>query len=121
MKLLHSSFIFALLVLISPVLSACQTAATTIAAPPEPTQLPTAIVAAAPTVSAIVPTNMPTLPPVEITPTALPPPPTPTLQPSGPGGLPFPLRTGRLEFGVAAHLFYTNRAAPLIKARDAGI
>jgi hypothetical protein len=110
----------ALLVLASPVLSACQTAETISAAPPAPTRLPTAIVAAAPTASAVVPTDMPTLPPVEITPTALPPPPTPTLQPSGPGGLAFPLRTGRLEFGVAAHLFYTNRDAPLIKARDAG-
>ena len=120
MKLLHSSFILVLLVLVSPVLSACQTVVTTSAAPPQPTQLPTAIVASAPTADAVVPTSMPTLPPVEITPPALPPPPTPTLQPSGPGGLPFPQRTGRLEFGVAAHLFYTNRDAPLIKARDAG-
>jgi hypothetical protein len=53
-------------------------------------------------------------------PTPLPQPPTPTTQPSGPGGLAFPLKNDRLNFGVAAHLFYTDRDAPLSMARDAG-
>ena len=44
------------------------------------------------------------------TPTAIPtstPAPTATPQPTGPGGLAFPLKTAELHFGVAAHLFYT--------------
>jgi hypothetical protein len=55
------------------------------------------------------------------TPTATPAPPTPTTQPFGPGGLPFPLKTNRLEFGTAAHLFYTDRDTPLTLAHDAGM
>lgn len=53
-------------------------------------------------------------------PTPLPQPPTPTSRPAGPGGLPFPLKTDRLNVGVAAHLFYTDRDTPLAMARDAG-
>jgi hypothetical protein len=53
-------------------------------------------------------------------PTPLPQPPTPTTQPTGPGGLAFPLKTDKLNFGVAAHLFYTDRDTPLQAARDAG-
>jgi hypothetical protein len=53
------------------------------------------------------PTPLPTVPPV----------PLPAV---GPGGLPFPLRTGRLELGVHAHLFWTNRSVPLQLARDGG-
>lgn len=54
-------------------------------------------------------------------PTPLPQAPTPTLQAVGPGGLPFPLRSTRLEFGAAAHLFYTDRGPPLRLARDANL
>jgi hypothetical protein len=43
--------------------------------------------------------------------------PTPRL---GPGGLPYPLTTSELQFGVAAHLFYTNRSLPLLRAQEAG-
>lgn len=53
-------------------------------------------------------------------PTPLPEPPTPTMQSVGPGGLPFPPRTPQLEFGAHAHLFWTNKAAPLTMARGAG-
>ncbi|HET9222796.1 MAG TPA: hypothetical protein VFO07_09850 [Roseiflexaceae bacterium] len=79
--------------------------------------LPTVTVTASPTAQ---PTA--TRPPTATTPptaTATPAPPTPTTQPIGPGGLAFPLRTSRLEFGAAAHLFYTNRDTPLTLARDA--
>ncbi|MFO7169448.1 MAG: hypothetical protein DIU80_015595 [Chloroflexota bacterium] len=62
-------------------------------------------------------TPTPTIPPL---PTPLPPPAWPEYQATGPGGLPFPLRTERLEFGVHAHLFWTNRSTPLIRARDGG-
>ncbi|HEX9373102.1 MAG TPA: hypothetical protein VF897_18965, partial [Roseiflexaceae bacterium] len=55
------------------------------------------------------PTAAPTATPAA-TPTAEP---TATPAPVGPGGLPFPLKTGALQFGVAAHLFYTNRSLPL--------
>lgn len=64
------------------------------------------------------PTPEPTATPPVVTPLVIPP--TPTTQPAGPGDLPFPLKTERLEFGAAAHLFYTNRSAPLAAARDAG-
>lgn len=63
----------------------------------------------------VFPTATPTVTPVA-TATPLP---TPT-QSVGPGGLPFPLKTQELEYGLAAHLFYTNRDAALIKARDLG-
>jgi hypothetical protein len=72
------------------------------------------------------PTGMPQLPIAGVPtptflpyPTPLPQPPTPTTMPIGPGGMAFPLRNDQLEFGVAAHLFYVNRDAALIKARDA--
>jgi hypothetical protein len=38
----------------------------------------------------------------------------------GPGGLAYPLTTSELEFGVAAHLFYTSRSLPLRRAQEAG-
>ncbi len=90
--------------------------------------LPTAAVAATPAAPGQVrPARMPPLatPPQPTPtflpyPTPLPQPPTPTTQPSGPGGLAFPLKTDRLNFGVAAHLFYTDRDTPLALARDAG-
>jgi polysaccharide biosynthesis protein PslG len=94
----------------------------------DPATMPTAAVryTAAPT-ARIAPTGMPALPaagdPTSTVipyPTPLPQPPTPTTMPQGPGGLPFPLKTERLEFGVAAHLFYTDRDTPLAMARDGG-
>ncbi len=66
--------------------------------------------------------QMPTMPAlamatsVAVPPTAAP---APTIQPIGPGGLPFP-PTSELQYGVQAHLFYTNRYTPLRLARDAG-
>jgi hypothetical protein len=118
-----------LLILVAPLL-------TTFADPPAqantpaPTAgLPTAAVAAstppdrtvliAPTGKPALPTSVPTATALPY-PTPLPQPPTPTTMPAGPGGLPFPLKGERLEFGVAAHLFYVNRDAPLSRARDAG-
>lgn len=74
------------------------------------TPTPTATATLTPTPSAT-PTLTPTVIP---TATATP---TPVL---GPGGLPFPLKTADLQFGVAAHLFYTNRALPLRRASEAG-
>ncbi|MCS6840626.1 MAG: cellulase family glycosylhydrolase [Roseiflexus sp.] len=62
-------------------------------------------------------TPSPTLQPI---PTPLPTPIPPTLQPLGPGGMPHPLRVRRLQFGVHAHLFWTDRATPLRLAKDAG-
>jgi GH35 family endo-1,4-beta-xylanase len=80
-----------------PTVTAAPTASET------PTPPPTAT--AAPTASA---TPSPTQPP------------TATAAPLGPGGLPFPLKTNALEYGVAAHLFYTSRALPLQRAGEAG-
>jgi polysaccharide biosynthesis protein PslG len=82
----------------------------------------------------VVPSGMPALPTAYLTPTPpfapiptplptatpTPAPPTPTTQPVGPGGLPFPLKTDRLNFGAAAHLFYTDRDTPLAMAHDGG-
>ncbi len=89
--------------------------------PPTLAPSPTAAPTASPTTP---PTATPTATPEPTaTPTATPEPtatPTATPQPLGPGGLPYPLKTGELEFGVAAHLFYTNRALPLQRAGEAG-
>jgi hypothetical protein len=95
----------------------------------QPALLPTADVHMRAAAATVVPRGMPSLPTATATatplatatPTATPLPPTPTTQPTGPGGLPFPLKTEQLEFGAAAHLFYTDRDAPLVKARDLGI
>ena len=81
--------------------------------------LPTAVVRQPAQAVTVVPEQMPTLPALSATPT-VPPAPTPTIQPTGPGGQPFPLKTQRLEFGAAAHLFYTPRYTPLVMAHDAG-
>ena len=89
------------------------------AAAQEARPLPTAALQVPPTPSAIVAAQLPVLPAKPYAPTPLPAP-TPTIQPNGPGGLAHPLRTERLEFGAAAHLFYTPRWTPLVMARDAG-
>ncbi len=54
--------------------------------------------------------------------TAVAPTPLPTVAPprDGPGGLPYPLTLTRLNFGVVGHLYYTDRATALRKAREAG-
>ena len=112
-----------LLALIVPALVACSSAPTSSAA-----ALPTAAVHA-PTAQAVVaPTGLPPIansalptPTFLPYPTPLPQPPTPTMQPAGPGGLAFPLKNDKLNFGVAAHLFYTDRDTPLAMARDAGM
>jgi hypothetical protein len=71
------------------------------------------------------PTSTPIVPSATLPPTATSLPestPTPTLTPApvGPGGLPYPLKTATLQFGVAAHLFYVNRALPLRRTNQAG-
>jgi len=114
---------FALLVIL--VLSGgCQAAPAPRTAPPAATvaaQQPSAApLATAPATATARPTA--TAEPTA-TPTATPtttPAPTATPQPVGPGGLPFPLKTAALQFGVAAHLFYTSRALPLKRANEAG-
>jgi hypothetical protein len=80
------------------------------AAPP-PSATPTLAPSATPSPT-VVPTAAPSPTPTET--------PTPTPQPLGPGGLPYPLKTGALEYGVAAHLFYTSRTLPLQRASEAG-
>jgi hypothetical protein len=131
MKLL-SSRLAALLVLLSltaPLLAACSGDSQAAVAAPVVVTLPTAAVVrpAATAAAAVVPARMPQLanpsaptPTFLPIPTPLPQPPTPTTQPTGPGGLAFPLKTDKLNFGVAAHLFYTDRDTPLQAAHDAG-
>ncbi len=116
-----------LLTLLLTILVACSPPAP--AAAPQAGPLPTAAIGGIrPTRAVVMPESMPpivsperTIEPTQLPiPTPLPQPPTPTLRPVGPGSLPFPLRTERLEFGIAAHLFYTDRYTPLSMARDAG-
>ncbi len=99
---------------------------TAILAPTQTTLPPTATLA--PTQTALPPTATlaptPTFTPVATmmpthTPTATPAP-TATARPLGPGGLPFPLKTTKLQFGIAAHLFYTDRTLPLRRTNEAG-
>ena len=99
--------------------AAAPTSAAAMIVPQGMPNLPTVTVTASPTAKPT-PTRQPTATPPP-TATATPAPPTPTTQPFGPGGLPFPLKTNRLEFGAAAHLFYTDRDTPLTLARDAGL
>src|SRR5689334_7240831 len=92
-------------------------AATTAAQPsPAPSATLSATATARPTATPA-PSATPTAAPTA-TPTAMPAP-TVTPQSVGPGGLPFPLKTAALQFGVAAHLFYTSRALPLKRANEA--
>lgn len=90
---------------------------------------PTAIVrqVEAPASPVIKPQGTPKLPQAQSAATAQPLP-SPTALPAmvalrttGPGDLPFPLHTSRLEFGAAAHLFYTDRYTPLNRAQEAGL
>jgi polysaccharide biosynthesis protein PslG len=120
--------VYALLTLVATLLAGCIELIVPPIAASQAHALPTAIVRISPQPTGVVPLDMPTLSTVNITPTptalpiptALPQPPTPTIQPRGPGDLPFPLKTDTLDYGVAAHLFYTNRDAALAPARDAG-
>jgi len=111
-----------LLALIVPALAACSSTPTSIAA-----ALPTAAIDAPVAKAVVAPTGLPPIansalptPTFLPYPTPLPLPPTPTMQRIGPGGLAFPLKSEKLNFGVAAHLFYTDRDTPLTMARDAG-
>jgi hypothetical protein len=97
------------------------------ATPPERAATATAVgeVAIAPAATSVPSTITPTVPTATLRPTAtsLPtttPSPTVTPAPLGPGGLPYPLKTATLQFGVAAHLFYVNRALPLRRTQEAG-
>ena len=93
--------LLALPLLAAPLLAACSGAAQPIDAAPAILMLPTAVVRpAAATAATVVPVGMPPLanasaptPTFLPIPTPLPQPPTPTTQPSGPGGLAFPLKT----------------------------
>jgi polysaccharide biosynthesis protein PslG len=131
MKLLSPrlSALLALLILAAQLLAACSDASQAAVAASTIMTLPTAVVrpAATSSAAAVVPAGMPQLanksvptPTFLPIPTPLPQPPTPTTQPTGAGGLAFPLKTDKLNFGVAAHLFYTDRDTPLQAARDAG-
>src|SRR5262245_20220509 len=113
----------------APALPATQPQATAIAAQPTfvATSAPTASAtpAPSPTASAVPSATVaPSATPTPV-PTATPTPeptvePTATPQPLGPGGLPYPLKTDSLQYGVAAHLFYTSRTLPLRRAGEAG-
>ena len=130
MKLLSPDLVtlLVLLSLAAPLLAACSGNSQAAVAAPAIIMLPTAVVRPAATgAAAVVPAGMPQLanasaptPTFLPMPTPLPQPPTPTTQPVGPSGLAFPLKTDKLNFGVAAHLFYTDRDTPLQAARDAG-
>jgi hypothetical protein len=135
----------ALIVLELPVLFSCSVSAPALSGGPglapaaqqadaQPTAalaLPTAIVERSMRSErpVIIPRGMPQLAQANITPsptlqpipTATPMPPLATTQPAGPGGLAFPLHTGRLEVGAAAPLFYTDRYTPLTRANDVGV
>ena len=103
-------------------LAACRPAPAAQAPRPPPAAAP------APTTAQVAPTLAPSATPAPTsTPTASPSPTiapsptsTPTPAPTGPGGLPYPLKTDRLQFGVAAHLFYVGKALPLRRANEAG-
>ncbi len=100
----------------APVLPTAPSAATSVAQ--QPSAVPVTATATAIPTAIPAPTALPTATPTAI-PTATPAP-TATPQPVGPGGLPFPLKTAALQFGVASHLFYTSRALPLKRANEAG-
>jgi hypothetical protein len=118
--------LFALLV----TLTAC--GAATVTAPPEvmapaatlqPTVEPTAAIVSAPAEQS--PIILPTLTAVPATATAAPissaaAPVLPAAYRDGPGGLPYPLQLAKLNFGVVGHLYYTDRATALAKAREGG-
>ena len=99
-------------------------ACTPTAPPPAATSAATAAVAQ----PSVLPTARPSATPtatLQPTATSTPfpsatPSPSATPLPLGPGGLPYPLTTKSLEFGVAAHLFYVGKALPLRRANEAG-
>ena len=97
-----------------------------VAAPAVPVQSgqPDEVVVAAPTAASGAPATLPTAPALGATaapaaPITPPAPPAPAPR-DGPGGLPYPLTLTRLNFGVVGHLYYTDRATALAKAREAG-
>jgi hypothetical protein len=93
---------------------------------PTPSPIPTAQIVSRPSPDAaiVLPTSLsstaqPTAPPLP-TPAAQPPVHTAAPLRSGPGGLPYPLRLDRLNFGVVGHLYYTDRYTALTRTREAG-
>ncbi len=75
--------------------------------------LPTPAVSATPT-----PQPTATTPPLTSTTTLTSP--RATMVRDGPGGLPYPLRLARLNFGVVGHFYWTDRPRALSMAQDAG-
>jgi hypothetical protein len=109
------------LFLVAFLLASCAAPQVSIAPPtpiPSPSASATPLPSATPTPTATV-TPTPT---ATATPTPTPSPtPTPTLTPTLlPTPTPTPVRAGPLQFGVAAHLFYTARRLPLQRAGEAG-
>lgn len=87
--------------------------------------LPTAQIIQKPTVAAWVEVAVPLEPtaPAVATPPPPPPagaePPAPVLR-TGPGGLPYPLRLNRLNYGVVGHFYYTDRQKVYALAKQGG-
>jgi len=109
------------LFLVAFLLASCAAPQVSIAPPtpiPSPSASATPLPSATPTPTATV-TPVPT---ATATPTLTSSPaPTPTLIPTLlPTPTPAPVRAGPLQFGVAAHLFYTARRLPLQRASEAG-
>lgn len=119
---LHNLSIILVAVIIALLLSACG-AAPSATLPPDPLAVPTARVLEQPAtpvgpIELRSPDSDPPAEPVSAAPTA-PLPPVPTVR-DGPGGLPYPLTLTQLNFGVVGHLYYTDRATALARAREAG-
>lgn len=113
----------AMLALLNAALNSCDFRVLTVVPSQPVVEMPTAVVrTTTPMPTQVAPSGTPVIPRTSIqpTPTIAMLPPTVTTLEQGPGGLPFPLRTERLEFGVQTHLFYTERLRPLRMARDGG-
>ena len=109
------------LFLVAFLLASCAAPQVSIAPPtsiPSPSASATPLPSAIPTPTATVtPTPTATATPTPTTSPTLTPTPTPTLLPTS---TPTPVRAGPLQFGIAAHLFYTARRLPLQRASEAG-
>jgi polysaccharide biosynthesis protein PslG len=121
-----------LIALLFPLFASCAAPIVVPQAAPIPQQLalPTALVLAPQRAEPLViPQAMPAISDVNVTPvptmaplpTAIPPQILVETKPVGTDGQPFPPRTGQLQFGAAAHLFYTDRFTPLRRANDGGL
>ncbi|NJN17582.1 MAG: cellulase family glycosylhydrolase [Oscillochloris sp.] len=110
-------------VIMITLLTACGSAPEPLVEAPSSNTVPTARIAITPQsedpLSIPVATAVPTAQPIAgEQPTATVPPLAPVRE--GPGGLPYPLTLNELNFGVVGHLYYTDRATALAKAREAG-